>query len=451
MSVDEDLAEALLAAARKAGAEAADALVVSATSNAVGVRGGKLDEAERAEGMDLGLRVLIGQRQACVSSSDARPDTLAEMAERAVAMAREAPEDPWCGLADPGELAADGIGAGGDIADLDLVDPADPPDPAALEHAALAAEAAALEVAGVTQVDQASASWGRDRVTLAATNGFAGSYQRSSAGAWVSAIAGEGLGREGDYANEYRTYRADLPDPAEIGELAGRRAVERLGPRKPPSGRFPVLFDERVAASLVGHVLGAINGSSIARGASWLRDAMQTPILPEGFDLIEDPQIARGSASRPFDGEGFAGRRKLLVADGVLQSWVLDLATARQLGLASTGNARRGVAAPPSPGTSNIRVTEGADSRDGLIAAMGTGLLVTSMIGTSVNANTGAYSRGASGFWVDGGEIAYPVNEVTVAGSLPEMVRSLVPANDADLHKVRAVPSMLVEGLTVGA
>ena len=446
MSVDEDLAGALLAAARKAGAEAADALVVSATSNAVGVRGGKLEEAERAEGMDLGLRVLIGQRQACVSSSDARPDTLAEMAERAVAMAREAPEDPWCGLADPAELAAVQ-----DLTDLDLVDPADPPDPAALEQAALAAEAAALEVAGVTQVDQASASWGRDRVTLAATNGFAGSYQRSSASAWVSAIAGEGLGREGDYAGEYRTYRADLPDPAEIGELAGRRAVERLGPRKPPSGRFPVLFDERVAASLIGHVLGAINGQAIARGASWLRDAMQTRILPEGFDLIEDPLIARGPASRPFDGEGFAGRRKLLVADGVLQSWVLDLATARQLGLASTGNARRGVAAPPSPGTSNIRVTEGADSRDGLIAAMGTGLLVTSMIGTSVNANTGAYSRGASGFWVEGGEIAYPVNEVTVAGSLPEMVRSLVPANDADPHKVRAVPSMLVEGLTVGA
>jgi len=446
MSGDEDLAQALLAAARRAGAETADVLVVSATSNTVGVSGGKLEEAERAEGLDLGLRVLIGQRQACVSSSDARAETMAEMAERAVAMAREAPEDPWCGLAEAGELAPFP-----DIAGLDMADPADPPEPAALEQAALATEAAALGIGGVTQVEQASASWGRDQVTLAATNGFAGSYQRTSTGVWVSAIAGEGLGRERDYAGESRTYRADLPPPAEIGERAGRRAVERLGPRKPPVGRFPVLFDERVAASLIGHVLGAINGSAIARGASWLREAMQTRILPTGFDVAEDPLIPRGPASRPFDGEGFAGRRKLMVADGVLHSWVLDLATARQLGLKSTGNARRGVAAPPSPGTSNIRVTEGAASREELIRAMGAGLLVTSMIGASVNANTGAYSRGASGFWVEGGEIAYPVNEVTVAGSLPEMVRTLVPANDADPHKVRSVPSLLVEGLTVGA
>jgi PmbA protein len=446
MSGDEDLAQALLAAARRAGAEAADALVVSTTSNTVGVRGGKLEEAERAEGLDLGLRVLIGQRQACVSSSDARASTLTEMAGRAVAMAREAPEDPWCGLANPSELS--GLA---DIASLDLADPADPPEPASLEQAALTAEAAALAVGGVTQAERASASWGRNRVTLAATNGFAGSYRRTSAGVWVSAIAGDGLGRERDYAGESRTFLADLPPPAGIGERAGRRAVERLGPRKPPSGRFPVLFDERVAASLIGHVLGAINGSAIARGASWLREAMETRILPAGFDLIEDPLIRRGPASRPFDGEGFVGKRKFLVADGVLRTWVLDLATARQLGLKSTGNARRGVAAPPSPGTGNIRVTEGTASRDDLIKAMGTGLVVTSMIGASVNATTGAYSRGATGFWVEGGEIAYPVNEVTVAGSLPEIVRTLTPANDADPHKVRSVPSLLVEGLTVGA
>ncbi|HUS52604.1 MAG TPA: TldD/PmbA family protein [Thermohalobaculum sp.] len=446
MMNDEDLAAALLAAARQAGAEAADALVVSAISNAVGVRGGKLEEAERSEGLDLGLRVLIGRRQASVSSSDPRPGTLTEMAERAVAMAREAPEDPWCGLADPGELGPVPEGAS-----LDLLDPADAPGPATLEQLALAAEAAALGIDGVTQVDQASASWGRDRITLAATNGFAGSYGRTRSGLSVSAIAGEGLGREGDNAGESRTYWADLPGPVEIGEKAGHRAVERLGPRKPRAGRFPVLFDERVASSLIGHILGAINGSSIARGASWLRDAMETQILPDGFDLIEDPLARRGAASRPFDGEGFAGRRKLLVEGGVLRSWVLDLATARQLGLSSTGNARRGVGAPPSPGTSNIRVTEGAQSRADLIAAMGTGLLVTSLIGSSVNATTGAYSRGATGFWVEGGEIAYPVNEVTVAGSLPEMVRRLVPANDADPHRAHSVPSMLVEGLTIGA
>jgi PmbA protein len=446
MENDQDLAAALVAAARRAGAEAADALVVSAVSNGVGVRGRQLEEAERSEGRDLGLRVLVGRRQACVSTSDSRPETLEEMAARAVAMAREAPEDPWCGLA-----MAEELGPVPDAAALDMADPADPPEPAALEEMALAAEAAALAVAGVTQVEQASASCGLTRITLAATNGFAGNNVRTGASVGVSAIAGEGLGRERDYAVESRVYLADLPDAAEIGAKAGHRAVERLKPRKPPSGRHPVLYDERVASSLIGHVLGAINGTSIARGASWLRDAMETPILPEGFDVIEDPLIPRGPASRPFDGEGFAQRSKLLVEDGVLRSWVLDLATARQLGLKTTGNARRSVSAPPSPGTSNIRVTQGPGDRAALIREMGTGLLVTSMIGASINATTGAYSRGASGFWVENGEIAYPVNEVTVAGSLPEMVRTLVPANDADPHKAHSVPSLLAEGLTVGA
>ncbi len=446
MSDDMDLAGALLDAARCAGAEAADALVVSAISNSVGVRGGRLEEAERSEGIDLGLRVLIGRRQACVSSSDPRPGTLAEMAERAVAMAREAPDDPWCGLADPAEL--DPVP---DSASLELADPDVPPEPAALEAAALAAEAAALSVDGVTQSEQASASWGSSRLTLAATNGFSGSYARTHASVWASAIAGAALGRERDYAAESRTCRADLPDPAEIGARAGRRAVERLGPRKPPAGRFPVLFDERVAASLIGHLLGAINGDAIARGSSWLRDAMGMPVLPAGFDVTEDPLIPRGPASRPFDAEGFAARRRALVAGGVLQSWVLDLSTARKLGLRSTGNARRSTGAPPSPGTTNIRVTQGSEPREALIRAMGRGLVVTSLIGSSVNATTGAYSRGASGFWVENGQIAHPVNEATVAGSLPEMMRSIVPANDADPHRAVSVPSLLVEGLTIGA
>ncbi|HSF95908.1 MAG TPA: TldD/PmbA family protein [Thermohalobaculum sp.] len=446
MTDDLDLAGALLDAARKAGAEAADVVVVAGTSNSVGVRGGKLEEAERSEGRDLGLRVLMGKRQACVSASDTSPGTLAEMAERAVAMAREAPEDPWCGLAEASETCA-----APDVGALELDDPAAAPDPAALEQAALAAEAAALAVNGVTQAEQAGASWGRTSITLAATNGFSGTYARSHSGLFVSVIAGEELGRERDHASESRTYRADLPSPDEIGALAGQRAVERLGPRKPPSGRFPVLYDERVAGSLIGHVLRAINGSAIARGASWLRGAMETGILPEGFDVTEDPLIRRGPSSRPFDAEGIAAVRRDLVSGGVLRSWVLDLATARQLGLKTTGNARRGTGAPPSPGTSNIRVTEGAHSRDDLVREMGTGLLVTSMIGASINPTTGAYSRGASGFWVEGGEIAYPVNEVTIAGSLPEMLKTLIPADDADPHRGISVPSLLVEGLTVGA
>jgi len=344
MTDDRELAQALLDAAHKAGAGAADVLVVAATSLSVGVRAGRLEEAERSEGRDLGLRVLIGQRQACVSSSDARPETIAQMAERAVAMAREAPEDRWCGLADPSELDAP-ADAGG----LDLEDPADPPRPDAPEQAALAAEAAGLAVPGVSQSEQAGASWGHSRLTLAASNGFSGSYARTSCSLFASAIAGEGLGRERDYSGESRTHLSDLPEPEEIGTKAGRRAVERLGPRKPPSGRFPVLYDERVAGSLIGHVLVAINGSSIARGSSWLRDALSTQILPTGFDVIEDPLIRRGPASRPFDAEGIGARRKALIQNGVLQSWVLDLATARQLKMKTTGNARRGAGSPPSP------------------------------------------------------------------------------------------------------
>ncbi len=443
---DLDTAERLLDAARRAGADAADALVVAESSVSIAVAGGALEEAERSESREAGLRVLIGRRQACVASSDLRPEMLAELAERAVAIAREAPEDRWCGLADAEQVARTADATG-----LDLVDPGDPAAPEELEALALAAEAAALAVEGVVQVEQASASWSDGRITLAATNGFSGGYRRTDAGLGVSAIAGTGLGRERDFAGEGRRHRADLPTPEWIGDRAGRRAVERLGPRRPPGGAVPVLFDERVAASLIGHLLGAANGASVARGSSWLLGKMDQPVLPDGVDVIEDPLIVRGPASRPFDAEGIAARSQAVVEDGRLVRWILDCASARQLGLVTTGNARRGTTAPPSPGTSNIRMTQGAHSREALIAEMGAGLLVTSMIGASINPTTGAYSRGAAGFWVENGQIAYPVNEITIAGSLPEMLRTIRAADDADPNRAVSVPSLLVEGLTVGA
>lgn len=446
MDRERDIAAELVGLAQKAGADAADAVVFASTSVLVGVSGGALEEAERSEQTNLGLRVLIGQRQAVVASSDARPETLATMAERAVTIAREAPEDPWCGLAD---AAARGKVA--DLAALDLEDHSAPPGPEALERIALAGEAAALTVAGVTQVEQATASWGGERIALADSTGFAVAFGRTGGSVGVSAIAGSGLGRERDYAGEFRRHWADMPSPEEIGERAANRAVAALNPRKPPAGAYPVVFDHRISGSLIGHILSAINGTAIARGASWLAARMGERILPEGFDILDDPLIPRAAASRPYDGEGIGSRRLALVEDGVLQSWVLDLATARQLDLATTGHAQRGTGGPPSPGTSNIRVTQGAQGRDGLLADMGTGLLVTSMIGSSVNPTTGAYSRGASGFWVENGAIAYPVNEITVAGSLPEMIRTLRPANDADPHRRVSVPSLLVEGLTIGA
>lgn len=438
------LTEALLDAARKAGAETADAIVIEGTSVSVDVRGGTLEHAERAEGMDLGLRVLIGRRQACVSSSDARPETLANMAERAIAMAREAPEDPWAGLADPAQLSAWRDGAG-----LELHDPAPEPDPAMLQDDACRAEAAALAVRGISQIDVASASYGRRLVHLAATNGFSGGYLRSSRSVACVAITGEGTGMERDWASEGRIFQADLPSAESVGTQAGERTVARAGARKPPSGTFPVLYDERVAASLIGHLVSAINGTAIARGSSWLRDALGQQVLPAGLSLTEDPHRRRISGSRPFDAEGLPTARRLLVADGVLQGWVLDLATARKLGLESTANASRGPSAPPSPSLSNLALTEGAQSRDDLIRDMGTGLLVTSLIGATINPTTGDYSRGASGFWIEGGEIKYPVNECTIAGNLRDMLMRLTPANDARHHVGTVVPSLLVEGLTL--
>ena len=434
----------LLEAARAAGAESADAVAVAGDSLSIEVRGGILEQAERAEGVDVGLRVLLGRRQACVSSSDVRDATLAAMAERAVAMAREAPEDPWCGLADPSELAR-----GWDAAALDLEDPEPLPAPDALEAAALAAEAAALAVPGVTKMDAAGAGWSATRMHLAATNGFSGGYARTGHSIQAVAICGDGTGMERDYAFESRSHRADMPDPAEIGRLAGERTAARAGAGKPPTGAWPVLYDERVASGLVGHLVQAINGVAVARGASWLKDAMGEPVLPPGIDLVEDPFRPRIGGSRPFDGEGLPAARRALVADGVLGSWILDLATARQLGLRSTGNAGRGTWAPPSPGAGNLTLTPGAVSREALLAEMGTGLLVTSLMGASINPTTGDYSRGASGFWVEKGEIVRPVNECTVAGNLRDMLRSIRPANDAKPHHSRLVPSLLVEGLVI--
>ena len=439
-----DLTEALLSAARHAGAEAADAIAIDGQAVSIDVRGGVLEQAERAEGVEIGLRVLIGRRQACVSASDISGRTMSDMAERAVAMAREAPEDPFAGLAAPEQLARHW-----DVAALELEDPSADPPAADLERDAREAEAAALAVSGVSQVQSASASYSRRRLHLAASNGFSGGYGRTSRSVSAVAISGEGLGMERDWAAEARIFQADLPGAADVGTLAGQRAVERASPRRPKTGAYPVIIDERVAGSLIGHLLAAINGSAIARGASWLRDAMGEQILPEGLSLIEDPHRPRISGSRPFDAEGLPTARRAIVENGLLKSWTLDLATGRKLGLPSTANAGRGTSAPPSPGAGNVALTQGAKTREALIAEMGTGLLVTSFIGATINPTTGDYSRGAAGIWVENGELRHPVNECTLAGNLREMLLRITPANDARAHLSHVVPSLLVEGLTL--
>jgi PmbA protein len=439
-----DLSEQILAAARRAGADAADAIAVDGTSLSITVREGALEQAERSEGIDIGLRVFVGQRQACVSSSDTKPSTLTQMAERAVAMAKEAPEDPYAGLADPSQLTTNI-----QTETLELFDPSDEPDPAALQEDATRAEAAALRNAGVSQVQSASAGYGRRRIHLAATNGFSAGYARSDRGLSCVAISGTGARMERDYDYDSRVFQADLRDAEEIGRIAAERAVERIGAKKPKTGAYPVLFDERVASALIGSLLQATNGMMIARGSSWLRDAIGAQLLPSQLSIIEDPHRSRVTGSRLFDSEGLATSRRAIVDNGVLTGWTLDLATARKLGMDSTANAARGTGSPPSPSLTNVSLTQGHQTREELIKEMGTGLLVTSMIGSTINPNTGDYSRGAAGFWVENGEITYPVNECTVAGNLRDMLKTIIPANDGRMHLSRVVPSLLVSGLTL--
>ncbi|MEM9968230.1 MAG: TldD/PmbA family protein [Pseudomonadota bacterium] len=439
-----ELTQSLLQAANKAGATDADAIALRASSVMVDVRAGNLEQAERAESTDIGLRVFVDQRSAIVSASDTSENTLTDMAERAVAMAREAPEDRYAGIADPTQISKSH-----EIDVLELHDPAAGPTPVALQADAEAAEQAAMSVSGITQVQSASAGYVTQDIYMSATNGFHGGYKRTDRGISCVAIAGTGTGMERDYDGDHRVFQADLRAAKDIGKRAGQRALQRLDARKPPTGRFPVLFDERVSASLIGHLLNAMNGAAIARGSSWLRDALEEPVLPASFSLFEDPHRKRVGGSRPFDGEGLPTKPRYLVKDGILTGWTLDLASARKLGLTSTANAVRGTSSAPSPSASNVTLTQGTQSRDDLIRDMGTGLLVTSMIGSTINPNTGDYSRGAAGLWVERGQITHAVNECTIAGNLKDMLLQIVPANDAQTHLSRIVPSLLVPGMTL--
>lgn len=440
----EALTHAMIEAATRAGADLSDAIAVHGQATSIDVRKSGLELAERAEAVEIGLRVLIGGRQACVSASDHSAATIREMAERAVAMAREAPVDDNLGLADPDQLARHA-----DVAALEMADPGEDPSPEQLQALAFRAETAAAETPGISQIESANASFSRRRLWLAASNGFSGGYGRTGHAISTVAITGEGLGMERDYAGESRIWAADLPEPEAIGRLAAERTLARAGSRKPPTGAFPILYDRRVSPSLIGHLLGAVNGSSVARGASWLRKALNEQVLPSDFSLIEDPLRPRYASSRPFDAEGLPSQRRAIVEDGVLTGWTLDLATGRKLGMASTASATRGLTSPPSPGNSNVTLSQGGATVEDLLAEMGRGLLVTSMLGASINGTTGDYSRGAAGFWVEGGKIAYPVNECTIAGNLRDMLMTLSAANDAEDWRTIQVPSLLVRGMTV--
>ncbi|HEY3909689.1 MAG TPA: metallopeptidase TldD-related protein [Stellaceae bacterium] len=436
-----DLLQDLIGRARRAGADAADAVLFEGASLSHGRRLGKTEKLERSEGQDLGLRVFVGRQQAVVSSSDRSPKALSELVERAVAMARTVPEDPYCGIAEPGQIARDWPA-------LDMLDPQEPSAEVLIERAR-AAEEAALAVNGVTNSEGAEAGWGRSTVALAASNGFAGTYSGSSSGVSASVIGGTGTGMERDYDYSSAVYAADLRDPTEIGRSAGERAVKRLGARKMPTCRCPVVFDPRVARSFISALLGAISGPSIARGTSFLKDRLGQRIFPEAITIIDDPHRRRGLRAKPFDGEGIANRRRAIIDKGVLTTWLLDLRSARQLGMTTTGHAARGTSSPPGPSATNVWIEPGALSPKALIADIQSGFYVTEMMGFGVNGVTGDYSRGAAGFWIDKGEIAFPVSEMTVAGNLKEMFARLVAADDLEFKAGMDAPTLRIDDLTV--
>jgi len=431
----------LITDAKKAGAEAADALVVDGTSVSVSYRLGKLEQLERSEGGDIGLRVLIGKRQAVVSSADRSRTALKELVERAVAMARTVPEDPFCGIAAPDQLAKN-------LPVLDICDPAEVSAETLIEQAK-ACEAAAREVKGVTNSEGAGASWGRSQVAVAASNGFARAYETSGSSMSVSVIAGDSGAMETDYDYTTAVYFTDMKSPAEVGRSAGERAVRKLGGRKISSRKVPVIFDARVARGVLSHFLGAINGSSVARGTTFLKDALNTEVFAPGINVFEDPHRNRGLRSKPCDAEGLPNKRRALIDKGVLTTWVLDLRSARQLGLESTGHATRGTGGPPNPGTTNVWLEAGNATPADLIRDIKDGLFVTDLVGQGVNGVTGDYSRGAVGFWIENGALTYPVHEVTVAGNLKDMFKRLTPANDLDLRYGVDAPTLRIDGMSL--
>jgi PmbA protein len=435
------IAERLVEAALRHGADAADAVAVRGISQSIDVRDGSVEESQRSEGDNVGLRAFVGRRQAVVSTNDLSGQGADAIAERVVAMARAAPEDRFAGLADPKSLARD-------LPDLDLLDSA-LPTVRDLEELARAAERAATAVNGVTKSGGASASAGIGGMVLVTSSGFSGAYLGSRHGISIEAIAGEGTGMERDYDFSSARHGVDLEAAEKIGRSAGERAVKRLNPRKVSTRRVPVVYDHRVASSLIGHLASAINGSALARKTSFLQKDLGEQIFAGGITIIDDPLRPRGLRSQPFDAEGVATARRALVENGVLKSWILDCASARELGLATTGHAQRGVSSVPSPGATNLHLEPGRAFPQELIADIEDGLYVTDLIGMGANIVTGDYSRGAAGFWIEHGELTYAVSEVTIAGHLRDIFRTLTPANDLIFRHGINAPTVRVEDLTV--
>src|SRR5476651_2372063 len=431
----------LLDAARRAGADAADALFVEGVSSSVSYRLGKLEDVERAENYDVGLRVFVGQQVAFISSTDLSPDALAGLPGRAVTMARLAPEDKFAGLAPTDRLAKS-------FPQLDLEDASEPSADLLIERAR-DVEGAAMAVAGVTNSEGGGASFSRSAVALATSTGFYGRYAATSHGIGVAVLAGEGTGMERDYDHASARHAGDLREAEDIGRTAGEKTVKRLNPRSMKSQSVPVVFHPDEASGLLGHFAGAISGAAIARGVSFLKDRLGADVFAPGINIIDDPHRVRGLRSKPFDGEGVANARRALIENGRLTTWLLDCASARQLGLQTTGHAARGTGGPPAPSSTNLYLEAGKSSVKDLIADIKQGFYVTELMGMGVNGVTGDYSRGAAGFWIENGQLAFPVSEVTIAGNLKDMFAHLIPANDLEFRHGVNAPTVRVEGMTL--
>lgn len=432
----------LIAKAKKAGADQADAILADGESTSVTYRLGELEQLERSEGGDIGLRVLVGKKQAIVSSSDRSPQALSELVERAVAMAKTVPDDEFIGLAEPDQLATS-------LPDLDMCDPEDISTEQLIE-AAEACEDAARAVDGVSNSEGASTNWGRSRVAIAASNGFQRAYESTGGSFSASVLAGDvETGMETDYEYTSAVYAHDLKSPSDVGRTAGERAVRKLGARKIKSGKFPVVFEPRTARGLLNHFLGAINGSSVARGTTFLKDHMDKAVFADGVTIIEEPHRARGVRSKPCDAEGLANTNHTLIDNGVLTTWIMDLRSARKLGLAPTGHASRGPSSPPSPSVTNVNLVPGTQNPEDMIGEINQGLFITDAFGQGVNGVTGDYSRGVAGFWIEDGQLAYPVNEITIASNLKDMFLALTPANDLELRYGIDSPTVRIDGMSI--
>ncbi|MCZ4281757.1 TldD/PmbA family protein [Kiloniella laminariae] len=437
-----NLLEDLLKKAKSSGADSADAVMFRSVSVSHAQRMGKMEKLEREESKDLGLRVFIGKRNAVVSSTDTSSEALDQLVERVVAMARAVPEDPYSGIADPKDIART-------IPELDIYDPV---EPTAEELIARArdCEEAALSIEGVSNSGGAEASWGEASIAMVASNGFAGAYNSSGHSLSVSVLAGEKAGMERDYDFSSAVYGNDLMSAQEIGLSAGNKAMRRLNPRKPKTtNNISVVFDPRVSTSIMGHMIGAITGPAIARGTSFLKNSLGKQIFSRGINIVDDPHLARGLRSKPFDGEGLANRKQNIVENGELLTWLLSLSSARQLGLTSTAHASRGTSGNPGPSPTNLYMEAGKLPPEELIKDIKQGLFVTEMMGSSVNGLTGDYSRGAGGYWIENGEILYPVSEATIAGNLKDMFLNLTPANDLTFRYGSNAPTVRIDGMTV--